>query len=113
MNLSSSIMVNLLSRLVECPSEKEIIVPLLAILATKWPQQQKWENDHFDQAPAMRVPHVQAPASWAASKEIEASMRHGAGYGPRMLTCLYLRVNPHEEIWPDDFPLRWNQGLPR
>ncbi len=113
MNRSSSIMVNLLSRLVERPGEKEIIVPLLAILAAKWPQHQKRENDHFDHAPAMRVPHIQAPASWAASKEIEASMRHGAGYGPRMLTCPYLRVNPHEEIWPEDFPMRWNQRLPR
>src|SRR6266566_477909 len=97
MSRSLSVMVNLVSRVVECPSEKEIIVSLLAILATKWPQQQKWENDHFEQAPAMRVPHVQAPASWAASKDMEASMRHGAGYGPRMLTRPYLRVNPHEE----------------
>ncbi len=45
MNRSSSIMVNLLSRLVERPGEKEIIVPLLAILAAKWPQHQKWENE--------------------------------------------------------------------
>jgi hypothetical protein len=108
MNRSSSIMANLVSRLVECPSEIEIVVPLLAVLATKWPQQQKWENDHFDQAPAMRVPHVQAPASWAASKEIEASMRHGAGYGRRMLTRPYLRVNPYDKVWSGGLLLFWN-----
>jgi hypothetical protein len=49
----SSNMVYLVSGLVKCPSEEEIVVPLGAVLATKWPQQQKWENDHFEQATAV------------------------------------------------------------
>jgi hypothetical protein len=97
MRQSSRIKVDLVSGLVKCPSEEKIVVPLRAVLTTKWPQQQKWENDHFVQAAAVRAPDVHTSAEWATSEEIEASVWHGIEYGQRMLTRLHLGVNPHRE----------------
>jgi hypothetical protein len=92
MNDSSKIRVNLISVLVKCMSEEEIIVPLGAIFATKWPQQQKRKQDRFEQPTTVRAPDIHAAAEWATSKEVEASMWHVVRFGRRMLTRPLLRV---------------------
>jgi hypothetical protein len=73
---SSKIRVNLISVLVKCTSKEEIIVPLGAILATKWPQQHKRKQDRFEQPTPVRAPNIHAAAEWATSKEIEATVWH-------------------------------------
>jgi hypothetical protein len=76
MNHSLKIRVNLGSGLVKRPSKEEIIVPLGAILAAKWSQQQKRKQDHFEQPATMRAPDVHAAAGGATSKEIETTVWH-------------------------------------
>jgi len=89
---SSKIRVNLISVLVKCASKEEIIVPLGAIFATKWPQQQKRKQDRFEQPATVRAPDIHASAEWATSKEIEAIVWHVVMFERRMLTRPYLRV---------------------
>ncbi len=50
---SSSFMAKIVFGLVKSPGEEEIVVPLGAVLAAEWPQQQKWENDHFERSTAV------------------------------------------------------------
>jgi hypothetical protein len=97
MRRSSRIVVNLVSGLVECPSEEKIVVPLRAVLTTKRPQQQKRKNGHFEQSAAVRASDVHASTGWATPKKIETSSGMGTGFGPRMLTRPQLRVNAHGE----------------
>jgi hypothetical protein len=92
MNDSSKFRVNLISVLAKCTSKEEIIVPLGAIFATKWPQQQKRKQDRFEQPTTVRTPDIHAAAEWATSKEIEASMWHVVTFRRRMLTRPYLSV---------------------
>jgi hypothetical protein len=92
MNHSSKVRVNLISGLVKCPSEEKIIVPLGAILAAKWPQQQKGKQDRFEQTTTVRAPDVHAAAGWATSKKIEATVWHVVRFERGMLTRPYLRV---------------------
>jgi len=58
------------------PGKEEIIVPLGAILAAKWAQQQKRKQDRFEQPATVRTPDIHAAAEGTTSKEIEASVRH-------------------------------------
>jgi hypothetical protein len=79
---------------VQRPRKKEVVVPLGAVFAAEWPHQQKWKDDHFQRAPAMRSPHIQALAGWTASQKIESGMRHGTEFRLGMLTCQSFEVNP-------------------
>jgi hypothetical protein len=92
MNDSSKIRVNLISVLMKCPSKDEIIVPLGAIFATKWPQQQKRKQERFEQPTTMRTPDIRASAEWATSKEIEATVWHAVRFEEGMLTRPLPRV---------------------
>ena len=80
MNHSLKIRANPISALVKRPSKEEIIVPLGAILAAKWPQQQKRKQDRFEQPATVRAPNVHAAAEGATSKEIEASVWHNVRF---------------------------------
>jgi len=92
MNDSSKIRVNLICVLVKCASKEEIIVPLGAIFATKWPQQHKRKQDRFEQPATVRAPDIHASAEWTTSKEIEATVWHVVIFERRMLTRRYLSV---------------------
>jgi hypothetical protein len=59
---------------VKSAGKKEIVVPPGAILATKGPQQQERQNDHFDQPAPVRAAHVQTAASRATPQKIESSV---------------------------------------
>jgi hypothetical protein len=78
--------VNFISGVVKCPGKEEIIVPLGAILATKWPQQQKRKQNRFEQTTPVRAPDVHAAAGGATSKEIEATVWHVVRFEEGMLT---------------------------
>lgn len=85
---------NLIPRLVQSAGKKEVVVPLRAVFAAEWPHQQERKHDHFQRAPAVRSPHIQALAGWTASQKIESSMRHGVKSRLGMLTRLSFEVNP-------------------
>lgn len=80
MNDSLKIRVNLISAFVQRPSKVEIIVPLGAILAAKWSQQQKRKQERFEQPATMRAPDVHTAAEGATSKEIETSVWHAVKF---------------------------------